>query len=348
MSDVLDENMTRVNSDELRILVVKILRVARFRKEDADVVADVLLWADFRGHGSHGVGRLSKYLDFIRRGDLDPEAIPTLAKNVGSLIHVDGHRASGAIAASLGAREAIAGARRHGSAWAIIGDATHAGAIGYYMEAIARNGMIGLGFASGPPLMAYEGTSVATVSTAPMSIGLPTRKKPAFILDMATSVVANGKIQRASRNKSEIPLGWGLDKTGRSTTDPKSVTCLLPLGGAKGSGLALAFEAICSLSAGAPILQAALNTGKTRNMQSLALCAIDIGQLRDLEIFRAEVDDLLDSIKRQPRREGVEEILIPGERSARHAESALRDGVSVETEVLRELQRLAGADSGDR
>ena len=348
MSDGLDENVTRVGSDDLRTLVAKILRAARFRKDDADLVADVLLWADLRGHGSHGVGRLSKYLDFIRRGDLDPEAIPTVTKNVGSLIHVDGHRASGAIAASLGAREAIAGARRHGSAWAIIGDATHAGAIGYYMEAIVRSGMIGLGFASGPPLMAYEGTSAATISTAPMSIGLPTRKHPPFILDMATSVVANGKIQQASRSKREIPHGWGLDEAGLPTTDPESVACLLPLGGAKGSGLALAFEAICSLSAGAPILQAALSTGKTRNMQSLALCAIDIGQLRDLEGFRAEVDDLLDLIKRQRRREGVEEILIPGERSARHAESALRDGVPVETAVLRELQRLAGADPGHR
>ena len=102
-----------------------------------------------------------KYLEFIERGDLDPEAEPTIIKDLGALIQVDGRKAAGPIAVSLGMEAAILGAHRFGTAWALIGHATHAGPMGYYMERIAQSGLIGFVFAAGTPLMAYHGSKGA-------------------------------------------------------------------------------------------------------------------------------------------------------------------------------------------
>jgi ureidoglycolate dehydrogenase (NAD+) len=341
----MDRSKSLVNAADLETMVANIFTRAGFRDADARLVAQALVWADLRGHGSHGVARVKRYLEFIRRGDLDPDAQPDIVKNLGALIQVDGRKAAGPVAATLAMEAAIAGARRHGAAWVLVGHTTHAGPLGFYMERMAQAGLIGLAFAAGSPLMAYYGAANPSVSTSPIAIGIPGPGDFAYVIDMATSVAANGKLQEAARSNVPIPLGWALDASGRPTADPKEAACLLPVGGPKGAGLSLAFEMICSVGSGAPILQTALR-GPAPHVQNAAFCAINIGQIYDLDAFRGEIDDLIKLMKDQPRADGFAEILMPGERAARSAAVRRRDGIPLADKLLRELQDLERADAG--
>jgi ureidoglycolate dehydrogenase (NAD+) len=192
---------------------------------------------------------------------------------------------------------------------------THAGAIGYFALQAARQGMAGIVMTASGPLMAYHGARVAGVSTNPIAIAVPGKKRRPLLLDMSTSTVANGKVLAAKDKGDPVPPGWGLDAEGRDTTDPKKIATLLPLGGPKGSGLSLMIECLASLAVGSPLISLALSGGLADNpfLNAIAI-AVDLQAIGDLDAFTGEVDRLGDAITGLPRAEGVERILLPGER----------------------------------
>jgi ureidoglycolate dehydrogenase (NAD+) len=324
----------------LTILARDALCALGFGHDDADLIARVLVWADQRGHESHGVARIMRYGDFIRRGDMDPTARPHMRMDLGALKHMDGGRAAGPVAMNEAVVAALDGARAHGASWVLIGQTTHTGPIGYFVDQIARHGMIGLAFAAGTPLMAYHGTAKPTVSTSPLALSVPMAGDDPFVLDMATSIVAHGKIHHAARTGQPIPTGWALDDQGAPTTDPHQAKVMLPLGGPKGSGLALAFEMICSLGTGVPVLHNAL-TRPSPHIQNAAICAIDIGRLQPLESYKHSVADLVALIKAQPRAWGVDELLVPGERANRTAAERALSGIPIGAKTHTQLRELA-------
>lgn len=335
----MEEEQTIVAASDLRELAQRILSKAGFAPDDSRLIAEVLVWADLRGHESHGVARLKRYLVFVDRGDLDPRGRPAIRRDLGALIQIDGHRSAGAVALSAATDHAMRAARQLGAAWVLVGQTTHAGAAGYFADRIARRGLIGMVFAAGPPLMAYHGSAGPVVSTSPLAIAIPRSDKAPFLLDMATSVAAHGKIRQALQVDRAIPEGWALDSQGVPTTNPADATCMLPVGGPKGSGLALAFEMICSLGANVPILQSAL-VQQTPHIQNAAVCAIDIAQLTDIEDYKLSVSDLADLIRAQPRMAGVDELLLPGERGERMAIERESQGIPVDAALLKELLAL--------
>lgn len=330
----------RIAPAELTSLARRALQSLGFDHDDADLIARVLVWADQRGHESHGVARIMRYGDFIKRGDMDPKARPHLKLDIGALKQMDGARAAGPIAMNEAVTSVIEGSRAHGAAWVLIGQTTHTGPIGFFVDAIARQGMVGMAFAAGTPLMAYHGTAKPTVSTSPLALSVPMAGEDPFVLDMATSIVAHGKIHHAARSGHSIPLGWALDEEGAPTTDPHQAKVMLPLGGPKGSGLALAFEMICSLGTSVPVLQNAL-VGKAPHIQNAALCAIDISRLQGLDEYKNNVADLAALIKAQPRALGVHELLMPGERATRTAHERALSGIPIGSKTLAQLQELA-------
>ena len=190
--------------------------------------------------------------------------------------------------------------------------------------------------------MGYHGTAQVGVATNPFSIAVPRGDEP-LVLDMATAVVALGKIVHAARSGQSIPLGWALDDDGKPTTDPKKATLPLPLGGPKGSGLSLMIECIASLITDNPILVDTLEGTELANKhrQNAFLIAIDVAAFGLLDDFTTSLERTIKDLKALPRQEGVDEILMPGERGSRELKKRQQTGITIPAATWAEIVRVA-------
>ena len=327
-----------MSPERLRALVGDIFMRAGMVEANARTVADVLVWAELRGMGSHGVMRVPRYVEWMKRGDLNGQ--PQLkASGSGATITLDADRAAGPVAMVRAAELAAAKARETGIAMVLVRSTTHTGAIGYYAQLGARAGMATIAITASVPNMAYHGARAAGVSTAPLSIAVPGEDEP-LAVDMGSGVISIGKLAQARRSGETLAPGLALDAKGEPTTDPKAATIPLPLGGPKGSGLALLIECLSSLLAGNPILSEALEgTAKgKRHYQNALIIAIDVARFLPLADFKAQVKRLIRNIKALPAQAGAE-ILAPGERGHRHARRA--KDIKLPPSVSEELTALA-------
>jgi LDH2 family malate/lactate/ureidoglycolate dehydrogenase len=298
---------------------------------DAELVGDALVWAEMRGLDTHGVVRAPRYVELIRKGDLNATPRIQREKESEAAVVLDCDRAAGAVAMMAGMRAACEKARKAGVGLALVKATTHTGALGYYTQHAAREGFAAIAFAASIPLMAYHGSRAAGVGTAPLSIAVPGANEP-LALDMASSVISMGALMRARASGEPIPEGAALSANGEPTTDSRKASIPLPLGGPKGSGLALMFECLASLLTGNPILAEA-HEGRGRHKQNAVAIAIDVARFMPLADFRREVARLERAIRGLPS-DG--EVLMPGERGHRNAERA-QAGVSIDADVYAEL-----------
>ena len=277
--------------------------------------AEAVVWANLRGVDSHGVIRIPRYVDLLKKKSINPRPAMRLERAAGAVAVLDADRAPGAIAMARAMDEAIGRAKDVHVGWCAAKTITHAGAIGYFALQAARAGMAGIVMTASGPLMAYHGARVAGVSTNPIAIAVPGKARRPLLLDMSTSTVANGKVMAARDRGEPVPVGWGLDAEGRDTTDPKKIAILTPLGGPKGSGLSLMIECLASLAVGSPLISLALAGGLAEDpfLNGVAI-AVDLAAIGDLDTFTAEVDRLGDALTGLPRAAGVDRILLPGER----------------------------------
>jgi LDH2 family malate/lactate/ureidoglycolate dehydrogenase len=316
-----------VPAQQLERLVTDIYVARDMREADAAVLARVLVWANLRGIDSHGVSRALRYVELCEKGDANVRPEISVERPRPSVLIVEADRAPGPIALNAAMTEAIETARETGVAWAAVRATTLTGALGYYTSLAAEAGMIGIGIVAGMPNMAYEGARGAAVATSPLSIAVPAQREPTVLLDMATAVIALGKITQYRNQGKELPPGVAVTKDGTPTTDPELAAIPLPLGGAKGSGMSLVFELLTSVLAGNAIVSAFHGDqpdGK-RHRQNAALLALDVSALAPLDEFRRAVDETLDTVKSLPRLDDDQEIRFPGERGAR-SEAARRSG----------------------
>jgi ureidoglycolate dehydrogenase (NAD+) len=278
--------------------------------------ADVLVWANLRGTDSHGVMRIPRYVDLLKKNAINPAPDMRIVRRSGAIAVLDADRAPGGPAMIRAMDEAIARAREVHVGWCAARNITHAGAIGYFALRAAAAGMAGIVMTASGPLMAYHGARVSGVSTNPLAIAVPAGKRRPFLLDMSTSTVAFGKVLAAKDKGGMVPYGWGLDAAGRDTTDPKAIETLTPLGGAKGSGLSTLIECLASLAVGNPLIAVALQAGGFLDNPVLngVAIAVDLAALGDIAAFEGDVDRLGDALSGLPRAEGVERIYLPGER----------------------------------
>jgi LDH2 family malate/lactate/ureidoglycolate dehydrogenase len=312
---------------------------------DAAIVADALVWANLRGMDSHGVLRVPGYVEWIRRGDINTKPRMVVATETPAVVVFDADRAAGPIAMTAAMRHAVRKAREAGAGLVLVRATTHTAALGYYTLIAAREGMAGLAFAASTPLMAYHGARAPGVSTTPISIALPGNDSHPLLLDMSSSLIAMGKLNQARRTGEPLPEGAALDAEGRPTTDAKQAVTPLPLGGPKGSGLALMVECLTSLVLGNPIAAEVLEgtaRGERHRQNCLAL-AIDVARFGDPQAFQREAQRLIGVLKALPRAAGVDEILMPGERGGRTFERRTREGIPLPPSVVAELSKVAAA-----
>jgi LDH2 family malate/lactate/ureidoglycolate dehydrogenase len=307
---------TIVGAEELKRFTKDVFVRMGMSEAHATTVAEVVVWANLRGVDS---------------------------TETAASVLIDADRAAGPVAMCAAMEAAARKARDVGVGLALVRATTHTAALGYYTQAAAREGMAAVALAGSIPNMAYHGALAAGVSTSPISIAVPGGSRGPVVLDMATGIVSLGRLAQARRSGQPIPEGWALDNEGRPTTDPQQAEIPLPMGGPKGSGLALMIELLTSVLVSNPILADTVGKpakGRRHRQNGLAL-ALDVSRYGDPAAFGREVDRLIAALKALPHDAGVE-ILMPGERGARAFEQRSREGIPVPRATCDELNALAG------
>jgi ureidoglycolate dehydrogenase (NAD+) len=338
--------MTRpvsVAAPALRELVGALFARAGMPAAHAATVADALVWANLRGVDTHGVMRVARYLEFIAAGAINTRPKLHAVTDTPAVQVLEADRAAGAIAMTAAADAAMAKAAFAGIGLVLVRGTTHTGAMGFYTERIARRGMTALALAASLPLMAYHGARAAGVSTAPVSIAVPGSGDTPLVFDMATGIVSLGRLMQAKRLKETLAPGLALDAEGNPATDGQKAVIPLPLGGPKGSGLALMIEMITSLAVGNPLL-AEFFSGKPegrRHQQNALVLAIDAFRFCPEEVFRRDVARTVAALKALPADAQAGAILMPGERGYKEAERRGREGIPLPAAVANDLAAAA-------
>lgn len=331
------------NARKLKAFASGIMQKAGLDEESSRIFAESLVNADMRGIGSHGLTRLTAYSRRIRDGLVSRNSEIKILQDADSLLLIDGQNGMGAVTAYRAMELCIERAAKNGCCFAAVQGGNHFGYAAFFTEYAASKGMIGVSMANGPVAIVPTGGAKPMLGTNPLSISIPAGRYPTMVLDMATSIVARGKVTLAKKEGRTIPDNWGVDIEGRPTTDPDKVYAMLPFGGAKGYAIALIIEILCSCLSGALNGQ---NMGSfydyTRIQQSgFFLGAFNISSIMPLDVFKDRVDELFDSIKNSPKAPGVSEIMIPGEIELNKYEHALKEGVQLSEAVIKELKALS-------
>ena len=334
----------RLAADPLRAMVRTMFEKLGSSTQDADTVAEVLVWANLRGVDSHGISRIPRYVELFQKGEANSAPKLQINHPRDSVVVIDADRAPGPVALKRAADEALAVASRTGIAWVSVRSTVHTGAIGFYTDRIAAADMIGIGIVAGMPNMAYAGSNAAGVATSPLSIAVPSAQHGTVLLDMATAVIALGKIAQFKASGTPLVPGMALTETGEPTTDPNLADIPLPMGGAKGAGMSLMFELLTSVLAGQPILteyHSSSSAQGRRHRQNGTLIAVDVRPFGSVASFKQRVDQTLEAIKALPRAAGVEELLYPGERGIRTYQERSKKGIPIGPAVWQKLSQDA-------
>ena len=341
----MSENSIRIGKAELEAFTSAIFQAVGLSCEHADAWARMLVWANLRGTDSHGIIRIPRYIELVRNKSINARPNMRIERNAGAAIVLEADRAPSAVALTRAMSEAVAAAKKVGVGWCAARHLTHTGAIGYFAIQAVEAGMAGIVMSASGPMMAYPGTRVAAVSSNPIAFAVPRKNGRPYLLDFSTGVVANGKIMAAADRGDTIPLGWGLDKDGRDTTDPKAVETLLPLGGAKGAGLSFMIECLTSLLLSeariAPDLES-WASGDDPFLNGSAI-AIDPGAFGDRDKFLREAGRLGTAIAGLAHADGVDRIMLPGERGDAIRAEREKKGIPVPKGTWQRIGKAADA-----
>jgi LDH2 family malate/lactate/ureidoglycolate dehydrogenase len=222
----------------------------------------------------------------------------------------------------------------------VVRNTNNLGALGYYTEQSAsRDGAVTILMTNGNPSVAPFGSADPFFGTNPVSIAVPSADGHALVLDMSASVVARGRIRLAAMNGESIPPGWAFDETGEPTTDPKRALkgSLLPMGGPKGSGIAMMVDILSGVLSGSSYGRGLKSFHELDGATGVGACfiAIDIGRFMDPACFVRAVRDYVAEIKGLRRQPGVEEILVPGEVELIKEAESRRLGIEVPDSVAK-------------
>jgi LDH2 family malate/lactate/ureidoglycolate dehydrogenase/3-hydroxyisobutyrate dehydrogenase-like beta-hydroxyacid dehydrogenase len=322
----------------------------------AAIVLDCLVEADRRGVHTHGLIRLPSYCAQARAGEIAADAEPAVVHEEGPTSLVDGRLAFGAVTGIFSIDDAVRRASEFGVGATAVRNGTHFGSAAHYSLRAARAGLIGIVATNTPAAMAPWGGSEARLGNNPISIAgpMPDGLAP-FALDIAQSATSRGRIKLAQLDKEPIPETWALDAGGEPTTDPAAALtgALLPAGGHKGSGLALAVELITGALAGAGISPRLVNTGLTGDGTAASeaerglgylFVVLDPGRFAGRELLLSRMGDLVDALKATRLAPGFSEILIPGEPEHRTEAAAESEGVDLPAATVDALESLAAAE----
>ncbi|HPW56322.1 MAG: Ldh family oxidoreductase [Thermoanaerobaculaceae bacterium] len=356
----------RVLPSDLEDFTANILVANGVPASEARLVARNLVAADERGIPSHGVARLGRYLSGIKQKTIRPGVEMTVVEPAPALAVVDAHNGLGQVAGELGIRLAIDKAMAHGISAVTVKHSNHYGIAGFYALQAVDEGMIGISLTNSAPLVVPTFGAEMVLGTNPISLGAPCRRFPAFLLDMATSVVPRGKIEVYDRAAKQMPVGWAVDEIGYDCQNPGQVLRnliertgggILPLGGRgeeyggyKGYGLSLMVDILCGVLSGAGY---GPNVDDVHGNPAAGTTAfpdvghffavIDIARFMPVDEFTARMDDYIERLKGSRKALGEETIFVHGEKEWAKTLVHREVGIPLAENVFGTLSKLGEA-----
>ena len=343
--------------DRLYSFTENILLKMGHSKEHAHLAANVLLAADIRGIDSHGVARLSGYVRLWEKQRVNATPDMKIIHETPSTATVDADAGLGLISAPFAMNIAIEKAKQYGSGWVSVMNSNHFGIAGYHSMMALEHDMIGFAMTNASPLVAPTFSKERLLGTNPISVAIPALHEKPFVLDMATSSAANGKLEIAQREGKSIPLGWVQDKEGNDSNDANAVKnggALLPLGsshdaaGHKGYGLGAWVDIMSAVLGGAnygpwvPPFVAFLDPLPDLPGKGLGhfVGAMRIDAFRPAADFKKHMDNWIQRFKSAPAIDIAERVLIPGEPEFNMTEHRLKNGIPLNENVVKDLTAL--------
>ncbi len=343
---------TLINHKNLRAIVDAICTHGGSEGDEPRLVAENLVTANLMGHDSHGVGMLPRYIACAQSGALQANAHANIARDSGALVVIDGQTGYGQVIGREAMDIGIARAKEHGVAIVATRNSFHLDRIGAWAERCAHAGFISMHHTNviGARMMvAPYGGSEGRYTTNPYTVGMPaTAESPMTVLDMATSVVAMGKV-RVAKNKGE-PMADGilLDADGAPSNDPNVMYsqpsgAVMPFGGHKGGGLALINELLAGALTGGHAIRPETAPNNDTILNNMLSIIIDPTKLVENDFMREEIDATLKWVKSSKPIDPEAPVLVPGEPEQIMKVKREADGVPIDDNTWEEI--LAAGDS---
>jgi ureidoglycolate dehydrogenase (NAD+) len=337
---------TRYAAHELREFCRRALEGAGAAPADAAATAEGLVAADLRGVHTHGTLRAGIYADRLRAGSINPRAQLRIVRDSGAIVVADAQAGPGIAMAGRAMDLAIERARAHGIAAVGVRNGNHCGMLAHYAMRALPAGAVGIAMSNADALVAPFGARARFLGTNPLAVAVPSRDEPPVVLDMATSVVAHGKVKGAHDRGEAIPEGWAVDSAGHPTTDAALALAgaLLPFGGPKGSGISILIDLLAGVlpggRSGPEIVPLYDRVGEPQGVGHL-FAALRVEAFEPLEAFTRRVDETVRRIRALAPAAGAARAFLPGELEHLCALDYAARGIPLPGDAVREVERTA-------
>ena len=351
MATTLNDHRPRYRAEDLRQFTASVFKSLGLPRDDASLGAEVLIDADLAGIESHGIAHLPwhpGYAPGLKQGIVNPNPKVAVLRDSPVAASWDADAGVGVVIAAKAMHAAIAKAEASGIGMIAVRNSRHFGAAGYYAHVAAKRDMIGMATCNVPAIAHAAGGIDRVFGTNPIAMGAPVEGDHAFLLDIATTTVAGGKLEIAMRQGKRIPPGWAVDADGADSDDPEILRKgggLLPLGSRmetssyKGYGLGLMVDI---LSGVLPGMGSALFVDRATLAQGQWFAAWRIDAFCDPAQFKADMKQMVDRIRATRPAPGQDAVLIPGDPEAiARADRTVR-GIPLDAETIEQLHTLAG------
>jgi uncharacterized oxidoreductase len=337
----------QIQAAQLRTQVARILAAAGSSIAEAEQVAANLVLANLSGHDSHGVGMVPRYIDAVAEGGLRPNTGVKVQVDIGTLLSLDGQGGYGQIVGVEAMEMGIARAKQHGSCIFTLAHAHHLGRIGHFAEMATAQGLVAMHFVNvlSRPVVAPWGGGDGRFGTNPCCIGVPLAGAAPFVLDFATSRVAQGKMRVAHNKGERVPPGYLIDEQGRPTDDPGVVVvpqpnglfgALMTFGEHKGYGMAVACELLGGALTGGGTWHGPADTARSV-FNGMLTVLIDPAKLGTHAGFEAEANAFVDWLRQSPPGAGFDAVQIAGEPERRARAAREREGIQIDDATWAEI-----------
>lgn len=336
----------------LRRSVADILVAAGSTKEEARQVALNLVLANLSGHDSHGVGMVPRYVDAVLEGGLKPNTSAEVKLDAGSLLALDGQRGYGQVVGEQAMTLAMQRAQQTGSCVMALANAHHLGRIGHFAEMAVTCGLVSIHFVNvqSRPVVAPWGGGDGRYGTNPFCVGVPLPGRDPFVLDFATSRVAQGKMRVAHNEGREVEPGYLINEKGEPTTKPGVVVvpqpggmfgALLPFGEHKGYGMAVACELLGGALTGSGTWHRPADNARAV-INGMLTILVNPAKLGTQTAFAQEAMAFVEWLKQSPSAPGADGVLLAGEPERRARRQREQEGIAIDDQTWAEIVAAGG------
>ncbi|CAL1541557.1 unnamed protein product [Lymnaea stagnalis] len=317
-----------VAKEEMHAFMTRCMEKVGTRPEHARALSDLLVAADYRGHYSHGLNRLDMYVKDIQTKMCVSDKEPEIVKETVATAYVDGNNLLGPVVGKFCIDVAIKKAKEAGIGWVSAKGSNHFGIAGWYAMRAMEQGLIGMAFTNTSPLMVPTRAKEPILGTNPIACAAPANNGDSFVLDMATTAVALGKLELNERKGLDIPLGWGCDSSGKAKCSmlsfifkaphPKQKINTFIAGGYKGYGLSMMVEVFCGILAGGAFANNIRKWKTTDREANLGQCFVAIDPSAFAPGFTDRISQLNTTLRNLDPAEGETDVLVPGDPERKH------------------------------